>query len=72
MSQPASRPITSGAEPMVYSRPSVRQTSRPPVAAVGGLGAAPGFAVAATIFATSPALTNWVLPLRRGSCTKSS
>ena len=60
-SLPTSRPKDIPASGTAYSRPSTSETSRPPVAVVGFLGAAAGLP-AATIAATSAALTNWVLP----------
>ena len=71
-SHPASRPNTMEAPLITYSRPSVSETTRPPVPAVASR-ALPdeGLAIAASI-AGSTAATYCVLPLRRSSTNRSS
>ncbi len=66
-SQVASRPNTSEAPAMAYSRPSVNDTTRPPVLAVAWPALA--FAIASGRFI---AWTYCVLPLRRSSTNVSS
>ncbi|OLC02753.1 MAG: hypothetical protein AUH46_06335 [Gemmatimonadetes bacterium 13_1_40CM_70_15] len=72
-SQPASRPNTSEVPVIVYSRPSVRHTTRPPVLAVG-LPAPLGAAALACAVASGTFIADmyWVLPLRRSSTKLSS
>ncbi len=71
-SQLASRPINSEGPVTLYSRPSVSETNRPPVAAVAfRLAAGFGGALAASNEG-STACTYCVLPLRRSSTNSSS
>ena len=70
-SAPASRPNRSAAVSILYSRPSVRQTTRPPVVPVGFAGP-PGFALAGWRSVSLTAEMYVVLPLSRSSANSSS
>ena len=71
MSLPTSRPKVMPSALTTYSRPSTRETRRPPVAVVGFLGA-PADLPCPMSAATSAALTNCVLPPFWSSPTRSS